>query len=340
MREALLEIIRCPACRTQHSFDLTVSSKDAREIRAGSLRCRTCGHSAGIEDGIVNLMHDPPEFVVREAAGLERFAETMRREGWDRERVLALPYDNLDYWLVQALAMHQILDTVNLRPGDRILDVGSNTCWAGAMFAERGLDVVALDIAAHEMQGLRTADWWFDAKNVFFERVLGLMFDSALAGESFDFVFCSEVLHHNHRRNLHRTFQELFRILKPSGRLLVVNETLRSLREPRLNPGKEVAAYEGHEHAYFRHTYLRAARRAGFEVCLLGPRLHGIFRDEGWVLGPRTSTSHGFRLAVANAVRRSKRARKLFLAYKAYLAGGTSLYMIARKPEAAGQTQA
>jgi SAM-dependent methyltransferase/uncharacterized protein YbaR (Trm112 family) len=333
IRESLLEIIRCPVCRAERSFELTVASKDRREIRGGSLDCRECGHSATVEDGIVNLMHDPPDFVVREAAGLRRFAETMRQGGWDRDRILRLPYEDLGYWFAQATAMNQILEQVPFSSGDRILDVGSNTCWASAMFAERGLEVVALDIAPHELQGLETGEWWFDAKDVFFERVLGVMFDPALASGSFDFVFCCEVLHHNSRRNLQRTLSELFRILRPGGQLLVVNETIRSLRQPKLNPAKGVAEYEGNEHAFLRHTYVRAARRAGFEVDLLGPRLHGIFRDEDWVLHAGAPALHGLRLAAANAVRGSERAKKLFLFHKAYVAGGTSLYMIGTKPE-------
>jgi SAM-dependent methyltransferase len=63
------------------------------------------------------------------------------------------------------------------------------------------------------------------------ERSLDL-FDIALASESVDDVWCCEVLHHNHRKNLKRTFAELRRILKPGGKIIVVNETLRSPRDP------------------------------------------------------------------------------------------------------------
>jgi hypothetical protein len=56
-------------------------------------------------------------------------------------------------------------------------------------------------------------------------------------------------LHHDHRANFTRTFEEPHRVLKPGGRLLVINETLRSLLDPTLDPGKSVAEFEGHEHA-------------------------------------------------------------------------------------------
>jgi SAM-dependent methyltransferase len=333
VRESLVELLRCPACRAERPFTLEIAGRDAREVRAGALFCGRCGHRVAIEHGIVDLLHDPPEFVVREAEGLGRFAQVMRRDGWDRERVLGLPYEEKQgYWFAQGTAMNQILATVDLPRGSTILDVGSNTCWASAILAERGLQVIALDIATHEMQGLRTAEWWFDSKNVFFERVLSVMFDPAIASASVDFVFCCEVLHHNDRRNLRRTFRELFRVLKPGGKLLVVNETLRTVRDPKLKPDKEVVEYEGYEHAFLRRTYVSAARRSGFEVELLGPWLHRPFRSEPWTISPATSATESLRMALANAVRRGDRAKRAFLAYKAYLAGNTSLYMVATRP--------
>ena len=156
--------------------------------------------------------------------------------------------------------------------GETILDLGSNTCWASARFAQRGLAATALDIATHEMQGLRTAEWQFEAKGIFFERVLGVMFDLPFADASFDVVWACEVLHHNHRANLARTLRECHRVLKPGGRLIAGNEPLRTLRTPLLRPGTEVAEFEGHEHAYLRATYTLLARRAGFAVDVRVPR--------------------------------------------------------------------
>jgi SAM-dependent methyltransferase len=100
-----------------------------------------------------------------------------------------------------------LLATVELAPGSRILDVGSNTCWASSALAAREHDVVALDIALTEMQGLHTADWWFEDRGVF-ERVLGSMTNIPLADESLDVVFCGEVPHHNDADELPRAMAE------------------------------------------------------------------------------------------------------------------------------------
>ena len=54
---------------------------------AGELTCRASGERRGIERGIVDLMSGAPDYVLREQADLDRFAEVMRADSWDREPV-------------------------------------------------------------------------------------------------------------------------------------------------------------------------------------------------------------------------------------------------------------
>ncbi len=276
MRESLIASLRCLRCQADGSFQLSATDSDGLEVRRGRLRCARCAGEFEIVDGIVELLGDPPDFVRREAAGLERFAELMRADGWDRERVLALPDVDLPYWHGQARAMRELLGRVAFKPGERLLDIGSNTCWASNVFARHGLEVVALDITDTELQGLRTADYFLASGEVFFERVRSVMFEPALASESMDYVFCCEVLHHNDSEHLRRTMRELHRVLRPGGRLFVVNEPLRFPLMLKRDHARDVAAFEGNEHVYFLHEYLLAARRAGFRVTVpaLGPAWH------------------------------------------------------------------
>jgi len=266
MRASLTPILRCPRCHSDGSLELTVTASDAREARAGSLDCSRCAGRFALVDGIADLMPDPPDFVARECAGLDRFAAAMRADGWDRERILSLPDIDLGYWEGQAGAMRALLQRVAFVPGRRLLDVGANTCWASNIFAARGLEVIALDIAVNELQGLRTADFFLQGGEVYFERVRSMMFAPALASESIDYVFCCEVLHHNDRAHLQRTFAELYRLLRPGGRLLAINEPMRFPLMLKRDHAREVAQYEGNEHVYFLHEYYLAARRAGFQI--------------------------------------------------------------------------
>ena len=209
-------------------------------------------------------MPDPPGFVIRESAGLDRFAGVMRADGWDRERILALPDIELDYWQGQARAMRALLERVQFEPNSRLLDVGANTCWASNIFASQGLQVIALDINTSELQGLRTADYFIEDRGVFFERIRSTMFEPALASESMDYVFCCEVLHHNDPVHLRRTLAEMYRVLRRGGRLFVVNEPMRFPLMLKRAHAQEVAQFDGNEHVYFLHQYYLAARRAGF----------------------------------------------------------------------------
>jgi SAM-dependent methyltransferase len=273
VRESLTPLLRCPRCRTDGALRVRECERDGREIREGELVCERCAKHFPIRRGIAELLHEPPDFVLRESAGLERFAEVMRTDGWDRERILALPDVDLPYWHGQRRAIDALLDRVAFKPGERILDVGSNTCWASNILATRGLEVLALDIATAEMQGLATADYFIERGEVFFERVQSVMFDPPLAGASMDYVFCCEVLHHNDPAHLRRTFRELHRVLRPGGRLFVVNEPMRFPLRLKRDHGREVAQFEGNEHVYFFHQYYLAARRAGFTVEI--PALRG-----------------------------------------------------------------
>lgn len=296
------------------------------------MTCGRCEWHGAIEDGVADLLCAPPDHVVREAAGLARFAERMRADGWDRERVLRLPDAPGDpYWYGQRTAFEALRGEVDFRPGHRLLDVGANTCWASAAFARDGLHVIALDIAAHELQGLRTGAWWMERDGTRFDRVLGPMSDLPLATDALDHVFCCEVLHHNSLTELMRTLRETYRVLKPGGTLSVLRETLRAPGDPQLRPGADVAEFDGHEHAFLACTYLLAARSAGFSVRLLDPG-HWVFDDRPFAPGSRRRAR--LKLAALDAIRRRPRSRRAYRAWLHHVAGGVSLSFVATKGSA------
>jgi SAM-dependent methyltransferase len=322
MREDLLPRLRCPICSAEGAFALIVESVDEREVREGMLRCADCSAEFAIRSGIVEMLNDPPDYVVREAAGLARFADVMRADGWDGERIRQLPVVELGYWFEQRRSFEYWEDELPFRQGERLLDVGSNTCWASALFARRGLEVIALDIATVDLQGLRSAEHFIGDGSVFFERLLSTMAAPAVASNSMDYVFCCEALHHNSPGELRRTLLECFRVLRPGGQLLLVNEPLRFPRNLKRDHGREVAEFEGNEHVYFLHQYVLAARRAGFRTSLRWPRnVPGA---------PRTGHKQADRPRRSAARRLGGRAR---IVWKLGVTGEVSLNMLCTKPE-------
>lgn len=325
--------LRCPECQADGTLKLDAQESDEREVREGELRCRACGAEFAVHKGVCELLHEPPSYILAEAAGLGRFAEQMRAEGWDREMVRRLPYVEHGYWYVQARSMHQLMSTIPFKPGQSILDVGSNTCWAANHFAEHGLQAIALDIATAELQGLYTAEYFIDDGHVFFERVLGSMDAIPLASSSLDYVYCCEVLHHNDTASLRRTFEEIFRVLRPGGRLLMVNETLKTLSDTNGVHVEGVEQFEGYEHAHWALRYRWEATRAGFLTEVAEPHYRPFFGDPTPIprgagvplVGPLVHRMT--RVLHANGL-----VRRGYLSWLNHIRGTVSMNMIATKP--------
>ena len=323
------ERLRCPVCRRDRTLRLVARECDEREVREGVLTCVACGVELPVHRGVGDLLRDPPEHVVKEAAGLERFAELMRADGWDRHKIRRLPDIDDGYWYVQGASIRQLAQTVAFQPGESLLDVGSNTCWASNFFAVRGLDVIALDIATAELQGLHTADYFIDDGTSYFERVLGSMYDMPLASESLDYVYCCEVLHHNDIGSLRRTYEECFRVLRPGGKLLVVNETLKTKRDPVGVHPEAVAQFDGYEHAHWAWQYRGEAIRAGFKTRLIEPSYHWFFRDPPPLRAPPV---RDWNARAKYEVKTRPLGRRAYLTWINHIAGNVSFGMIATKP--------
>ena len=276
------KFLRCPVCRRASArLRLRADRSDAREVRDGMLLCSACGAELAVQRGVGQLLRRSTR--ARRARGRRpgalRRAHARRRLG-PRHGPAAADIDD-GYWYVQATSIQQLW-----RHGR--LPARAVGCWtsvrtrAGRPTASRvrGLQVIALDISLpRRCKACYTADYFIEDGTSYFERVLGSMNDMPIASGSLDYVYCLRGPAPQRQRQPAPDVRGGFRVLKPGGRLLVVNETLKTITDPVGVHPEAVAQFDGYEHAHWaaRNTGGRPCR-AGFSTRLLEPSYHWFFR--------------------------------------------------------------
>ena len=327
MREQFVPALRCPTCGGEGTLELHADAVDDWETREGSLRCRSCGSEFAVHRGVAELLANRPAAAApADGAGFERLAEYLQLAGREAEFFRELPDLPDEHWHVRSRSMHQLLTTIPFRPGERVLDVGAGTCWAAYHLAARALDVVALDVVTPELRGLYTADLLMRDRRTYFERVLGSMDELPLVSSSVDYVFSFETLHAADDAALRRTMAEFFRVLRPGGRVIMLNERVVALRD------RDELPHEGRGHAHSALRYRWEAARAGFFTDTVEPHHVSYFGDADLTLPPGTPPLTGLAEGVGFALRGSGVARRVYLEWLNDVAGGVGFNMIATKP--------
>jgi len=252
--------------------------RDHREIREGCLTCQRCGSIHKIHRGIVDLLANPTETVLKEQQGWINLLGETSDDLVDT--MLSLPYYDKDpMWINVGHNFDRILADVDVT-GKSVLDLGAGRCWSSRRLMQRGATyVVALDILTNRYIGLETAEIYFDADSLYFERVIGDMNDLPLQDDRFDIVFSTATVHHS--SDLGHTFKEIARVLSPGGVAMVINEPVRRIGSQE-NLDNSVEVQHGiNEHTYTIADYLSAARRANLRVRLLFPGSVASWLQEG-----------------------------------------------------------
>ncbi len=194
----LLEIVRCPLCRDEGRL----------EPEGDVLRCLHCGAAYAHRPGYLDLL--PP-------AGT--LVHTSRYVAEEEEMAATLDYRRVGPPLLAAGVRQRMLQRMlRFQGNERVLDCGcGNGKFALWNRASTGL-----------MVGLDPATLFADAALEEVDLVRGDARRMPFASGSFDKAFSIDVLEHLPRPDIEAMVDELRRVLRPGGRLLIYSNT----REP------------------------------------------------------------------------------------------------------------
>lgn len=277
MREQLLDMLICPGCGGGTWTVERCESLGSGNIERSELICLSCAARYAIDRGIVDLLPQPDETVLRERAGWEKFLQGAGEE-LDEAWILALPRINENvsanprstiHWKRQADNFFGLMQLLGLRGDEKVLELGAGRCWASAHLARMGCQVVALDVVkSSRAGGLDTGDVYLEHGTPYFERVLASMEKLPLRPGTFDLVLSMASIHHSPLLN--QVVSQCARVLRPGGRLALTSEPcIRLFGDKRVQNEETEAGIN--EHAYDLLDYRRAFRTAGLQARFVLP---------------------------------------------------------------------
>ncbi|OAJ62819.1 methyltransferase type 11 [Paraburkholderia ginsengiterrae] len=201
-------------------------------------------------------------------------------QGWER---LAQPY-HAYYANLTTQSHGALLDAVDVQPGSRFLDVASGPGYLAAAAAERGADVVGVDVAEAMVEHARCL-----YPSLTFR--VGSAEDLPFADESFDAVGISFGLFHF--AHPEKALAEAFRVLRAGGRIAF---TAWAAADKAIGLGMVLKAVEAHGQMdvglpegplFFRFSNWRECERVLLDSGFIEPHVQDV--DQTWrIRAPET----------------------------------------------------
>jgi ubiquinone/menaquinone biosynthesis C-methylase UbiE/uncharacterized protein YbaR (Trm112 family) len=267
VKREFVDALRCPLCGGQ-GLSLVVTAEDAREVRAGELRCG-CGNVFPIHEGIPDFLDPDDATLASEVKGWSQLAGPLH-EGLVPV-MTALPCFPHAPWPHVAPDFFQIFEHVDFT-GQRVVDLGAGRTWSSRFLKTlgRAAEVVAVDVLTTRFLGLETAEIFLEIDGIHFERLRGDAHRLPLADGWADTVFSCAAVHHS--SDIDRLFAEVSRVLRPGGRLIFVSEACKKAAIPGNKPHNVETEAGINENFYSLAEYRDALRRNGFRCRRLAPR--------------------------------------------------------------------
>jgi 2-polyprenyl-3-methyl-5-hydroxy-6-metoxy-1,4-benzoquinol methylase len=105
-----------------------------------------------------------------------------------------------------------------LRPGESLLDLGCGSGWLSVYFAERGMNVIGIDVSREQISAADELKAHLLLNNVSFQCADFVKWDAANHHAAFENVFVSAFLHHLPESELQLIMKQIAFVLKPGGR--------------------------------------------------------------------------------------------------------------------------
>jgi ubiquinone/menaquinone biosynthesis C-methylase UbiE/ADP-ribose pyrophosphatase YjhB (NUDIX family)/uncharacterized protein YbaR (Trm112 family) len=211
-----LGVLRCPQCHGP--VDLR------RRNRLAALCCNDCRSDYVVKNGIPHLIAS--ERLAAVQAFCTKYDALRLQEGWasdtpefyERLPFCDLSGRHLQAWKLRSRSFQFLkswLENNFSRQAIRILDIGAGSGWMSRLLAGR-YEVLAIDVNAgpHGLAALPMAQRDFMAVRAELEVL-------PLASSSFDIALVNSSLHY--AQNLERFFAKISRVLRPGGRLIVMD---------------------------------------------------------------------------------------------------------------------
>ena len=249
----------------------------------GTLLCQRCRADYPCRDGVLDLGDlDEEAAIAQEREGVRRtehnpalggindeFDDLSHAEGALKDAILALPYGNASRYYtepgyfanVQATvpAFDFLLAHLDLRPGQRALDLGADLTWATCQMARRGLDCIAVDINHH----LSVGRLYEQSAGVSYHCVRANMSNVPFRSGTFDVVLVMNALHH--ALHLEAVVANISRMLKHRG-CLAFSEPYCATVADKAKFGRAQIEAGISEQTYLLHEWHGALINAGFRL--------------------------------------------------------------------------
>jgi cyclopropane fatty-acyl-phospholipid synthase-like methyltransferase len=167
-----------------------------------------------------------------------------------------------------------ILSVINkwIKKNDKILDIG---CGAGTLclyYANKGNDVLGIDISGKGIDSANQSAHYLGLNNVKFKK---MNFPTQVPQEKFDFIIFSEVI--EHLKNDDLVLKKIFLLLKPKG-MVFISTPSRNAPLHRLGLAKKFDKNVGHLRRYEMEDLINKCENVGFKI-IETKRTEGIIRN-------------------------------------------------------------